>query len=104
MQIDTGGVGSVEHSHFFEQDHGYTTTLALADFGAQFYKQRFNIAPLDVSACRAGEDQFNTSLVLPPHAEIVPRSGTELDERTSRRPTSKFNGRRSRPMEWPVMR
>ena len=79
----------MEHSHFFEQDHGYTTTLALAAFGAQFYKQRFNIAPLDVSACRAGEDQFNTSLVLPPQAEIVPRSGTELDERTSRRPTRK---------------
>ena len=73
----------MEHSHFFEQDHGYTTTLALADFGAQFYKQRFNIAPLDVSACRAGEDQFKSSLVLPLHATIVPLSGTELDERTT---------------------
>jgi hypothetical protein len=79
----------VEHSHFFEQDHGYTTTLALADFGAQFYKQRFNIAPLDVSACRAGEDQFKNSLVLPLHAAIVPLSGTELGKRTSKRPTSK---------------
>ena len=76
----------MEHSHFFEQDHGYTTTLALADFGAQFYKQCFNIAPLDVSACRAGEDQFKSSLVLPLHSRIVPRSGTELGERTSKRP------------------
>jgi hypothetical protein len=57
----------VEHSHFFKQDHSYTTTLSLADFGAQFYKQRFDIASLDVSTCRAGEDQFKSSLVLPPH-------------------------------------
>jgi hypothetical protein len=77
----------VEHSHFFEQDHGYTTTLALADFGAQFYKQRFNIAPLDVSACRAGENQFKSSLVLPHHAGMVPLSGTELNQRTARRLT-----------------
>ena len=76
----------MEHSHFFEQDHGYTTTLALADFGSQFYQQRFNIAPLDVSACRAGKDQFKSSLMLPLHAEIVPRSGTELSERTSKWP------------------
>jgi hypothetical protein len=93
----------VEHSHFFEQDHGYTTTLALADFGAQFYKQRFNIAPLDVSACRAGKDQFKSSLVLTLHAAIVPLSGTALGERTSKRLRSKLNERRSRPMEWPVM-
>ena len=93
----------MEHSHFFEQDHGYTTTLALADFGAQFYKQRFNIAPLDVSACRAGEDQLKSSLVLALHAAIVPLSGTELGERTSKRLVSKLNERLSRPMEWPVM-
>jgi hypothetical protein len=79
----------VEHSHFFEQNHGYTTALALADFGAQFYKQRLNIAPLDVSAYRAGEDQFKSSLVLALRAAIVPRSGTELDEPASRRLTLK---------------
>ena len=89
----------MEHSHFFEQDHGYTTTLALADFGAQFYKQRFNFAPLDVCACRAGEDQFKSSLVLAHHAAMVPLLGTKLGERTSQRPTSKFNERRSRPLE-----
>ena len=77
----------MEYPHFFEYDHGYTTALALADFGAQFYKQRFNIAPLDVCTCRAGEDQFKSSLVLALHAAIVPRSGTELDEHTSKRPT-----------------
>jgi hypothetical protein len=75
----------VEHSHFFEQDHNYTTTLALADFGAQFYQQRINIAPLDVSACRAGEDQLKSSLVLALHARIVPLSGTEMGERTNKR-------------------
>ena len=79
----------MEHSHFFEQDHGYSTTLALADFGAQFYKQRFNITPLDVCASRAGEDQFKSSLVLALQAGIVPLSGTELGERTSKRLRSK---------------
>ena len=87
----------MEHSHFFEQDHGYTTTLALADFGAKFYKQRFNIAPLDVSACRVGEDQFKSSLVLALHEVIVPLSGTELDERTSKRPTLTPSGTQHAP-------
>ena len=67
----------MEHSHLFEYDYSYTTTLSLADFSAQFDKQRFNIAPLDVSTRGAGEDQFESSLVLPLHTEIVPRSGTE---------------------------
>ena len=83
----------MEYPHFFEQDHGYTTTLALADFGAQFYKQSFNITPLDVCTCRVGEDQFKSSLVLALHAAIVPRSGTKLDERTSKRPTLTPSGK-----------
>lgn len=70
----------MKHPHFLEQNHGYTTALSLADFGTQFYKQRFNIAPLDVCAYRAGKDQFKSSLVLALHAAIVPRSGTKLDE------------------------
>jgi hypothetical protein len=41
--------------------------------------------------------------VLALHAAIVPLSGTELGERTSKRLVSKLNERRSRPMEWPVM-
>jgi hypothetical protein len=87
----------MEYPHFFEHDHGYTTALALADFGAQFYKQRFNITPLDVCACRAGEDQFKSSLVLALHAAIVPRSGTKLDERTSKRPTLTPSGTQHAP-------
>jgi hypothetical protein len=59
----------MEHSHFFEQDYSYTTAFSLAHFGAQFYEQRFDIAPLDVPTRRAGEDQFESSLVLPLHAE-----------------------------------
>ncbi len=68
----------MKYSHFFEQDHSYTTTFSLADFGAQFYKQRFDIAPLDVSTRGAGEDQFESAPVLPLHTKIVPRSGTVL--------------------------
>jgi hypothetical protein len=62
----------VKYSHFFEQDHSYTTTFPLADFGAQFYKERFDIAPLDVSTCGTGEEKFESALVLPLHAHIVP--------------------------------
>ena len=66
----------MEHSHFLEEDHSYTTTLSFADFCAQFDKQRFDIAPLDISTRGASEEQFESSLVLPLHTEIVPRSGT----------------------------
>lgn len=66
----------MEHSHFIEQDYSYTTTFSLADFSAQFYEQRFDIAPLDIPTRGAGEDQFESALVLPLHATIVPLSGT----------------------------
>ena len=68
----------MKHSHFFKQDYGYTTTFSLADLGAQFYEQRFNIAPLDIPTRGAGKDQFESALALPPHAVIVPLSGTVL--------------------------
>ena len=69
---------SVKHPNFFKQDNGYTTTLTLADFGAQLYEERFNVSPLDVPTCGASEDPFESALVLPLHAEMVPRSGTAL--------------------------
>ena len=68
----------MKHSHFFKEDYGDTTTFSLTDLGAQFYEQRFNIAPLDVPTRGAGKDQFESALVLPLHTEIVPRSGTGL--------------------------
>ena len=71
----------MEHSHFFEQDHSDTTTFSLADFSAQFYEQRFDITPLNISTRGASEDQFESALVLPLHAEIVPRSSTVLPTR-----------------------
>ena len=75
----------MENSHFFKQDYSYATTLALADFGAQFYEQRFDIAPLDVPTRGASEDQFKSALVLPLHTEIVPRSGTGLPTELAQR-------------------
>ena len=82
----------MKHSHFFKQDYSNTTTLSLADFGAQFYEQCFDVAPLNVSTCRADEDQFKSSLVLPLHAAIVPLSGTGLDARSCRRLTFDLSG------------
>ena len=72
----------MEHSHFFKQNYSYPTTLSLADVGAQLYEQRFNIAPLDVPTRGPCEEQFESALVLPLHAAIVPRSSTELNEHT----------------------
>jgi len=68
----------MKHSNFFKQNYGYPTTFSLADFGTQFYKQRFDIAPLNVPTRGSGEDQFESALVLPLHAEMVPRSSTEV--------------------------
>ena len=68
----------MEHSHFFEYDHSDATAFSLADFGAKFYEQRFDIAPLDIPTGGPREDQFESALVLPLHAAIVPRSGTEV--------------------------
>ena len=62
----------MKHLDFFEQDYRYATTFSLRDFGAQLYKQRFDIAPLDVTARGVTEDQFESALVLPLHAKMVP--------------------------------
>jgi hypothetical protein len=66
----------MEHPHFFKQDHSDTTTFSLADFGAQFCEQRFDIAPLNIPTRGASEYQFESALVPALHAEIVPLSGT----------------------------
>lgn len=58
----------MKHPDFIEQDYGYATTFSLGDFGTQLRKQRFDIAPLHVTARRAPEDQFQSALVLPLHA------------------------------------
>jgi len=68
----------MKHPHFFKQDDSDAATFPLTNFGTKFCKQRFDIAPLDVSTRGAGEDQFESALVLPPHAKMVPRSGTDL--------------------------
>ena len=68
----------MEQSRFFEQDDSNTTAFSLADSSAQFCEQRFDIAPLNVPADGASEDQFKSALVLPIHAQTVPRSGNGL--------------------------
>ena len=66
----------MEHSHFFKEEDSYATTFSLADFGAKLYEQALDISPLDIATRGAGEDQFESALVLPLHTAIVPRSGT----------------------------
>lgn len=66
----------VKNPNLFKQDNSHTAPFSLADFGAQFYEQRFDIAPLDVAACGAGEEQVERGLVLSLHLLMVPLSGT----------------------------
>lgn len=65
-------VWPVKYPNFLKQDDSDTTTLSLADLGAQFCEQRFDIAPLDVPARGASEDQFEGALVPSLHARMVP--------------------------------
>ncbi len=57
--------------NFFKQDDSDPATLALRDLGAKFYKQSFYVAPLDVAACGASEDQFKGALVFPLHSRAM---------------------------------
>ena len=66
----------MKYPDFPKQHHCDAATLAFADFVAQYNEQRVDIAPLDVTACRAGKDRFESALMPPLHANMVPQSGT----------------------------
>jgi len=68
----------MKDSHFFKQDNGNATSLAFRDFGTKLYEQSLYIAPLDVSACGPSKDQFEGTLMLPLHGDMVPLTGTDV--------------------------
>lgn len=68
----------MKDSHFFKQNNGDAAPLSLRDFGAKLQGQSLDIAPLNISACRASEDQLKRPLVPTPHSRIVPQDSTGL--------------------------
>jgi hypothetical protein len=44
------GVRSMKYAELIKQHHRNAATFALADLCAQLYKERFNVAPLNVGA------------------------------------------------------
>ena len=58
----------MKNANLFKQDNRYATAFSFTDLGAQFDEQRFDIAPLDIAAHRASENQIKGALVLPLHS------------------------------------
>jgi hypothetical protein len=58
---------SMKDTNLLKQNDGNTASLAFADICPKLNKQGLDISPLNVCACRAGEDQFQGSLVPPFH-------------------------------------
>ena len=67
----------MKHPNFLKQEDSYTTTFSLTDLTAQFCKERFNVAPLNVSTGWVSKDQFEGALVPSLHRRMVPQLGTD---------------------------
>ena len=67
----------VKDANFLKQHNSHATTFTLADLCAKVREERLNIAPLNIAARRAREDQVKGALMLSLHARMVPESGTE---------------------------
>lgn len=64
----------MENPDLREQDHRNPAAFALADVGPQLLENGFDITPRNISARRAGKDQFECALVSPFHG----RDGTAV--------------------------
>lgn len=53
----------MKDAHFAKQKNRNPATRPFFNFGAQFYKERLHIAPLDIAAGRPRKDEFNNSLM-----------------------------------------
>lgn len=73
----------MEHTNLAKQHHGHTAALALCHFRTQFHEQRFNVSPGDVCACGSSKNELKATLVLPLHACMVLRIGTEKTTSTN---------------------
>jgi hypothetical protein len=49
---------AVKDSNLPKQDNGHTAALSFGDFSPKFHEQCFDVAPLDVPARWAANDQF----------------------------------------------
>ena len=67
----------MEDTNLREQDNRNATSFSLTDFRSKFYKERFDISPLDVGACWPAKDQFKSALVSTLHPSMVSQCGTE---------------------------
>lgn len=67
---------TVKHPNLSEKKDRHATALALTNLRSKLDKQRFNIAPLEISAHRTGKDSLKSFLVSLPHGAMVPHLGT----------------------------
>ena len=67
----------MKNSNLVKQDDGDATTFSFRHFSTQFYEQCLYVAPLDVPACGPSKDQFEGTLMLPLHVNMVPLKGTD---------------------------
>ena len=65
----------MEYPPFTEQSNAFPGTFSLADFGAEFQQQHFNVSPPYVSASRMAKNCVQGALVSAFHRTIVPYSG-----------------------------
>ena len=73
-----GRMWTVENSYLFKQDDSNATSLSLSDFCTQLSEQSFDVAPLNICACRVSKDQLQCALVLSFHSHLTPCPCTTL--------------------------
>jgi len=70
---------SMKNTDLVEQNHGDSTTFALADLCSQLNEKRFDTAPLDIGTDWSGKNPLKCTFVRSSHAWIVLHYGTESE-------------------------
>ncbi|MDD2810315.1 MAG: hypothetical protein PHS22_11950 [Rhodoferax sp.] len=79
----------MKHPDRIEQKHLKARAFPFFKFCTQFTQQCFNVGPTDVGRYRPGKDQFQCSLMLAFHCEMIPETGiVEPELAAKRKPTS----------------
>ena len=60
----------MEDTHLAEENYSHAATFSLGDLCAEFSKEGFDVAPLNIGAGRMGEHEFERASVLPLHGHI----------------------------------
>ncbi len=66
----------MKHPNLSEKKDRHATALELTNLRSKLDEQRFNIAPLEISAHWAGKDSLKGLLVSLSHGVMVPFLGT----------------------------